>query len=331
MHNQIILSASFKGITRAFFRNDQWKTGPVLEHQDVRCLAQHKVYEGVIYAGTQTNGIYISEDKGESWRWLGLENQTIKSVTTSRHHPESIYTGIKPANILYSPDQGKSWQEFNSFRRNPQQLTWFSPAEPPFTAYVLGLDVSPTHKDEIIAGIEFGGVHLSLDGGKSWMGHIEGAIKDCHSLTYHRTNGNYIYEGGGIGVGAAISRDGGRTWEQDKEGLDRHYGWSVAADPEDPETWYASFSTGPMKAHSNKNAQACIYRKNKGLPWKKLKLGFMDEFSYMPYSLISTDQPGLIAAGFKNGDIWWSKDYGNSWQQEKINLGPSHTMIFISD
>ncbi|CAN5486288.1 glycosyl hydrolase [soil metagenome] len=328
MKEKIILSTNQQGISRAIFQDNQWLVSKVLS-QDVRCLAQHKVYEEVIYAGTQQNGVYLSEDKGISWSWLGLEKQTVKSITTSSYNPESIYAGIKPANIFFSPDKGKSWQESNSFRRNPQQLSWFSPAEPPFTAYVLGLDLSPTHQDEIIAGIEYGGIHLSTDGGKTWKGHMEGAIKDCHNLKYHRTKGQYVYEGGGVGAGAAISRDGGRSWEQDKQGLDRHYGWAVAADPADPEIWYSSLSKGPMKAHGGKNAKACIFRKRKNQPWEKLKLDQLYEFKHMPYSLICTDEPGFIAAGFSNGSIWWSVDYGDYWQEADLNLGVLHSLILI--
>ena len=37
----------------------------------------------------------------------------------------------------------------------------------------------------------------------------------------------------------------GVTWTQPRAGLDRHYGWAVAADCEHPEVWYASLSPGP--------------------------------------------------------------------------------------
>src|SRR3712207_8165439 len=45
-----------------------------------------------------------------------------------------------------------------------------------------------------------------------------------------------------------------------RSGLDRHYGWACAADPAQPNVWYISVSPGAMKAHSENNAQAAIFR-----------------------------------------------------------------------
>jgi hypothetical protein len=72
----------------------------------------------------------------------------------------------------------------------------------------MGLSVSPTDPNVIVAGVEFGALVRSEDGGRTWSNHRKGALRDCHSLTFHATNGNWVYEGGG---GATVSRDGGLT------------------------------------------------------------------------------------------------------------------------
>jgi hypothetical protein len=75
---------------------------------------------------------------------------------------------------------------------------------------------------------------VSVDDGASWTGHRRGALRDCHTLTFHATHGEWVYAGGG-GVGGwgtnAVSRDAGRTWARVGRGLDGAYGWAVAADP----------------------------------------------------------------------------------------------------
>jgi hypothetical protein len=96
-----------------------------------------------------------------------------------------------------------------------------TPAEPPFNqAYVLGLTVSPTDPDAIVAGIEFGALLRSDDG---------------------------------------------------------------------------------------------------GLP---------DPLPYMPYSLITdVDNTGHVYAGISNGDIWHSRDFGDSWIRLDLNVGGIHRQM----
>ena len=64
------------------------------------------------------------------------------------------------------------------------------------------------------------------------------------------------YEAGG--GGAAWSEDGGDSWHAADEGRDRNYAWSVAVDPDDPELWYVSASTGPYAAHGPRPAGADV-------------------------------------------------------------------------
>ena len=55
-----------------------------------------------------------------------------------------------------------------------------------------------------IAGRAFagyaGGLNRTEDGGQTWTRHRPGAVRDCHSMTFHVTNGDWIYESGGTGV-----------------------------------------------------------------------------------------------------------------------------------
>jgi photosystem II stability/assembly factor-like uncharacterized protein len=183
----------------------------------------------------------------------------------------------------------------------------------------------------IVAGIEFGAVVLSLDGGRTWSNHRKGALRDCHSLTFNSRNGDWVYEAGG--GGAAVSNDGGRTWRRPKAGLDRKYGWACAADPEKPEIWYVSASPmpNPLKgqfeppAHSDGKANAAIYRTSAGAPWEKLAGGLPASLNYMAYTLLTDPQaPGHLYAGLSNGDVWHTADYGDNWIQLPLNLGRVH-------
>ena len=262
----------------------------------------------------------------------GLSGHIVKAVSVSRLNPGVIYAGTKPALIFVSYDNGQHWDELTSFRKIFSRHFWFSPAEAPATAYIQGIALSPTDPNVIIVGIEAGAVVRSTDGGKTWEDHRTGALRDCHSITFHVSNGDWVYEAGGSGVGAAISQDGGNTWNQPKAGLDRHYAWACSAAPANPEVCYISVSPSPFKAHSERNAQAYIFRSNHIGEWQKLAGGLPQPLNHMPYALLTDPtEPSNVYAGLSNGDVWRSQDLGNSWEQLPFNLkSVNRSMIMFS-
>lgn len=302
----------------------------LLEGENVRCLAADPHNPTIVHAGTQGNGVLRSADSGRTWQHAGLAGHIIKSIAASPSEPGTVYAGTRPAQVFVSRDSGAHWEELSTFRRIFSRRFWFSPAEPPFTACVQGIALSPTNSNVIVAGIEAGAVVRSTDGGKTWQDHRKGALRDCHSVTFHATNGDWVYEGGGTGAGAAFSRDAGNTWTQIRQGLDRHYGWAAAADPARPDVMYASVSPGPMKAHSADNAQAYIFRSMGGGTWERLNGGLPQPLNHMPYALLTDpDAPGHLYAGLSNGDVWYTADYGDHWQRLLLNLGTIWTAMIM--
>ena len=124
------------------------------------------------------------------------------------------------------------------------------------------------------------------------------------------------YEAGG--GGAAWSEDAGNTWTPADEGRDRHYTWSVAVDPEDPELWYVSASSGPFAAHGRGDPQAKIFRRRNGT-WEALAGGLPNPLSAMPYALVATSE--RLFAGLANGELWASRNRGDSWQRCELLEG----------
>jgi photosystem II stability/assembly factor-like uncharacterized protein len=256
-----------------------------------------------------------------TWQPAGLHGQIIKALAVSPLEPNTLYAGTRPARLFVSRDGGAHWAELESFRHIPWRRLWFSPAEPPFTAYVQGIALSPTDPRTILAGIELGAVVRSSDGGQTWSKHCRGALRDCHALRFHTTNGAWAYEGGGNGGGAAVSNDAGATWRRPRQGLDRHYGWAVAADPAQPEIWYVATSPSALKAHSPNNAQAYIFRAVGDKPWQKLGGGLPQPLDHMPYALLTDPAAsGHLYAGLSSGAIWHSADHGDTWQQVPFML-----------
>jgi photosystem II stability/assembly factor-like uncharacterized protein len=308
------------GVARAsLIKDSEWTVETVLQGLDIRCLAPDPLDSGVVYAGTQGGGVLRSEDRGRTWKPAGMQGRVVKSLAVSPHEPGVIFAGTKPACIFVSRDGGATWSELEGFRRIPFRWWWFTPAETPNQAYVQAIAMSPVDPKVIMAGIEFGAVVRSDDGGESWSAHIPGTMRDCHQLMFHRSDGDWVYQAGGTGCGAAFSRDGGRTWSKAGSGLVKHYGVACAADPAEPGTWYVSVAPGPAKAYGEQ-AEAYLYRSEPG-GWKPI--GWEGHpMRQMPLSLVTDpEEQGHLYAGLLNGDIWHSPDHGRAWRKMPFNLG----------
>jgi photosystem II stability/assembly factor-like uncharacterized protein len=318
----VFLATTGTGLARAAADGGEgWSVESLLPGQQVYCLAADPADPQRVYAGTD-GGVLVSLDSGKTWRSAGLTGKIVRSLASSAAEPGTLYAGTKPALVFVSRDKGETWVELAGFRHIFSRRFWFSPAEWPPTAYVQSLALSPTDRNVIIAGIEAGAVVRSEDGGETWADHRPGALRDCHTLTFHSSHGDWAYEAGGSGGGVAYSRDGGQTWRQPKAGLDRHYGWACAADPAHPGVWYASVSTGPARAHGDGDARAYIYRSREGASWQKLAGGLPQPLNHMPYVLLTDpSSAGELYAGLSNGEVWYSADYGDSWARLPFRLG----------
>ncbi len=335
--NRTFLAATGDALARAEKMNAEWQLSFSLQGLRVNCLVSDPWQPQRVYAGTQADGILVSQDSGKTWQSAGLRGIPVKSLAVSPRQPQTIFAGCKPVSLYVSTDGAESWKEYEGLRR-ARRWWWFSPADPPgWSPYVMALTISPTNPEVIMAGIELGGVLRSQDGGRTWSQHRRGAVLDCHSLKFHPTNGRWVYEGGG--GGAAVSQDGGLTWRKPKDGLGKRYGWMVAADPHRPEVWYLSASPMPNllraefnpPAHVDGKANATIYRSVAGASWESLTGGLPEPLDYMAYALITDPkESGHLYAGLSNGDVWHTADYGDSWQQLPFNLGGiHHTMIMM--
>lgn len=321
---EVLLATTGSKVQRAVRSGGDWEIRSYLAGQDVRCLAASSA--GVVLAGTQGDGVFRSDDGGETWAPSGLDGCIVKSLSFCAGDASVVYAGTKPPQVFRSNDGGRTWAELESFRGVRGRALWRQPAERPSTAYVQALACSPKDPDVVVAGMEAGAVVRTIDGGRSWSNHLHGSCRDCHTLHFH-PDGIHVFEGGG-GVrkpGIAISADRGETWTRPEEGLDMAYGWAVAADPADPDIVYISLSPGAMKAHSEGRAEAGIFRRKGSAGWQRLGGGLPEPVPDMPYALtIHPATPGYLLAGLASGDLWETDDHGESWWPAAVRFDAVH-------
>jgi photosystem II stability/assembly factor-like uncharacterized protein len=310
-----LYAATGNSIVRLDEADGAWTAQPFLDGSGAQCLAVDPQDPDTVYAGLRERGVQRTHDGGRSWNDCVLPEPGVFSLAVSPADG-AVYAGTEPSRLFHSNDRGETWCELKALLELPSQPTWSFPPRP-WTSHVRWIAPSPHDGDLLLVGIELGGLMRSTDGGATWEDHRPGAQPDVHSLAWHPRAHDRAYEAGG--GGAASSEDAGETWQPADEGRDRHYTWSVAADPDDPELWYVSASTGPFAAHGRGDPQARIYRRRRGEEWNELAGGLPEPLPAMPYVLVAAD--GRLFAGLADGQIWESGDRGDSWRAVKTEEG----------
>jgi photosystem II stability/assembly factor-like uncharacterized protein len=307
----VLYAATSSGIATIDGGDGSWTAELALrasaETTEHNCLALDPRRPGTIFGGLWANGLWRSEDGGATWSRLDFPGASVSAVTVSPVDG-AVYAGTEPSALYRSDDGGDSWQELPGLLELPSRPRWSFPPRP-WTSHVRSIAASPHEAGTLILGIELGGLMRSTDRGETWQDHRPGAQPDVHSLVWHPTEHGRAYEAGG--GGAAWSDDDGETWRPADEGRDRHYTWSVAADPQDAACWYVSASTGPRAAHRGHDPEARVYRFEAGR-WQALGGGLPEPLPAMPYALCADD--GRLYCGFADGALWQSSDRGDSWQ-----------------
>jgi photosystem II stability/assembly factor-like uncharacterized protein len=284
-----------------------------------RCLALDPRDPDRVYVGTLDRGVYASDDGGVTWRTDedGLDDRRVLSVAVSPSHQEAgtsvVYAGTEPSNLYRSVDGGHRWQRLPALRDVPSQPRWSYPPRP-WTHHVRTIALHPTDPDWLAVGIELGGVIRSRDGGATWIDHNPHAHSDAHQLLTHPLAPDRVYEAAGQGV--ARSADRGDTWTTLEDGLDRHYAWTQALDPADPDLWYVAVSRSPSAAHGNGDGQAHLWR-SRGDGWAAVDTwGDSPELRRMPYALTTLPaQPNRLLVGLRGGTLLLTDDAGKSWSR----------------
>jgi photosystem II stability/assembly factor-like uncharacterized protein len=277
-----------------------WTSDDALEGLGAQCVAARGQR---VLVGTRGNGLFVSDDGGESWDRVDLSEPDVLSVAISAADG-ALYAGSEPSRLFVARDGG-AWTELEALQDIPSRDRWSFPPRP-WTHHVRWIAPDPHHAERLLVGIELGGVMYTEDGGASFTDHRPGAKLDAHSLTWHPRADGRAYQA--AGDGAAWSRDGGYTWEAAEAGRDLRYCWALAVDPDDPERWYVSAASGPGAAHGDASARGRLYRWN-GDAWHPLGL----PADTMPYALAATGTS--LLAGLTDGRILSSDDRGDSWTE----------------
>jgi photosystem II stability/assembly factor-like uncharacterized protein len=280
----------------------------VLEDSGTQCVVVDPKDPETVFVGTSDEGIFKSENGGESWERLsGVAHPRITSLAVSPVDG-AVYAGTEPSSLFVSRDGGESWRELEALKNLPSAPTWSFPPRP-WTSHVRAIALSHADPKLIVAGIELGGVVRSPDGGESWEDQRPGAYADCHALATHPAVPRTLYEAAGGGF--AESDDFGDSWSPADSGIRHRYVWGLAVDSGAPEAVYVSAAHGARQAHGGGFADAAIYRHIAGR-WEPL----LERLAEFPRALAADpEDSGSLYAAFSDGKISRYTDQSRDWRE----------------
>ena len=226
--------ADFGGMYASRDGGATWQREDFISPKNYWChsIVFHPAKKEIIFAtvteqGTK-NGIWLSEDGGNSWRQLskGLpasEDFGRTSLAISPSAPDVIYAFAQNSlsgwsdlllGVFRSANRGKTWKEIGGrhFAKEGQ------------ISYGNTIAVHPKHSNHVLCG----GVdlHLTTNGGKTWIkvtrwdadrGKPNYAHADHHHLLMPVAAPGRVYDPNDGGLD--VSEDGGVTWSNRSKGL----------------------------------------------------------------------------------------------------------------
>ena len=338
-----LLVGTHKGLFRAVRADGAWRLdGPHLAGYEVNHTCTVPGEPGTVYAATHHSvwgaHVYRSRDHGRSWT----------SLEAAPHHPPGttdgpslrslwfvsaaatdsgtvLYAGIEPAGLFASRDGGASWQPVRGLNAHPTRHTW-EPARGGFSLHSICVD--PADPRRICAAISAGGVYRSEDGGVTWEPANAGVRAEnlperfpasghnVHRLIMHPRRPQRLYRQ--CYNGTYRSDDGGRHWTEITDGLPSDFGYTIAADPHDPDTVFVV----PAESTHMRTAvggRLRVYRsRDAGASWEAMAHGLPQEHAYQTVlrEAMDTDgsEPCGVYLGTSGGHLFASRDAGESWE-----------------
>ena len=253
----------------------------------------HASEPGVWYAGTSPQGLFRSEDHGETWEALHSVND----------NPDF--------QAIWGDDQGGT----------------------PDGPTIHSINVDPRDANHLYFGMSSGGVHESTDRGRSWrpllagMEVVEGldvtnmAFHDPHCVRLCPSNPDRLYQQNHCGI-YRLDRPG-IVWERIGARMPKKVGdigFPMVVHPYDDKTawvfpmdgtsvWPRTSPEGKPAVYVTTNAGKSWRRQAEGLPqtqgWWTVKRQAMTS---------DTSNPVGLYFGTTSGELWMSHDEGEHWE-----------------
>ena len=244
------------------------------------------------------------------------------------------YAGTSPQGLFRSEDGGDTWAPLPGLNEDAQYRAWMGSEtdgtpDGPKLHSVLVDPRDPTH---LYMAMSSGGVHESLDAGRTWKPLVDGmevvesldpsnvAFHDPHCVRQSATEPDRLYQQNHCGI-YRLDRPG-RTWVRVGRKMPKtvgDIGFPLVLHPRDSSTlWvFPMDGSGVWPRTSPDGKPAAYVTRNGGSTWKRLDAGLprRDAWWTVKRQAMSADahEPVGLYLGTTSGEVWASRTGGERW------------------
>jgi hypothetical protein len=248
--------------------------------------------------------------------------------------PDVWYAGTSPQGLFRSADGGVTWEPFSYINDDPQYREWMGTVQDgtPDGPKLHSIIVDPRDPAHLYIAMSGGGVHESVDRGKSFTTLVHGlevvegfdpatvTFHDPHCVRLCPRHPDRLYQQNHCGI-YRIDRPSNQ-WVRIGKNMPKtigDIGFPMVVHPRDPDTvwvfpmdgstvWPRVSPGGKPAAYVTKNAGKSWMRQDKGFPpaqaWWTVKRQAMTADAHEPVGLY---------LGTTSGEVWGSRTAGGTW------------------
>lgn len=293
--------------------------------------------------------VFRSTDSGKTWKEAkappafpkvpeGQKGRVVNHVfwLTPCHanEPNAWYAGTSPQGLFRSEDGGATWEPFSGINDDPQYRAWMGSVQDgtPDGPKLHSILVDPRDPAHLYFAMSGGGVHESVDGGKTFTTLVQGldvvegfdpanvAFHDPHCVRYCPSHPDRLYQQNHCGI-YRLDRPSNR-WVRIGRNMPKQIGdvgFPIVLHPRDPDrVWVFPMDGGTVWPRVSPGGKPAAYvTHNAGKTWVRQDKGFPRSNAWwtVKRQAMTADarEPVGLYFGTTSGEVWASRTGGASW------------------
>ena len=291
--------------------------------------------------------VFRSTDFGQSWKEAAHPPAFAKAPAgravdhtfwlTPGHpdEPNVWFAGTSPQGLFRSADGGISWAPFSSINDDPQYRQWMGTVQDgtPDGPKLHSLIVDPRDPAHMYFAMSGGGVHESVDGGRTFKLAIDGlecvegfdqndpTFHDPHCVRLCPSNPDRLYQQNHCGI-YRLDRPS-TQWRRIGNNMPRtvgDVGFPMVVHPRDADTaWVFPMDGTSVWPRTSPDGKPAVYgTRDGGESWQRLAAGLPASEAWwtVKRQAMTADQldPVGLYFGTTSGELWLSRDEGAHWE-----------------
>jgi photosystem II stability/assembly factor-like uncharacterized protein len=248
--------------------------------------------------------------------------------------PGCWYAGTSPQGLFRSEDGGMTWAPFSGINDDPQYRTWMGTVQDgtPDGPKLHSIIVDPRDRTHLYFAMSGGGVHESVDGGRSFTPMVKGmevvegfdpsdiSFHDPHCVRICPSDPDRLYQQNHCGI-YRLDRPGD-AWVRIGRKMPKRVGdigFPIVVHPRDADTaWVFPMDGTDVWPRTSPDGKPAVYAtRNAGRTWQRLDQGLPGEQAWwtVKRQAMTADplDPVGLYLGNTAGELWLSRDEGAKW------------------